>query len=340
MQSKASLRIALFLAAYVATASWVHTAALFPDVPDSLPPDIEKLYDVGRYREAADALQVAVEQKPANASLYFWLGRSFFEMRDFSQSISSLEHAVKLGPERSEYHDWLGRAYGRRAEENSRSNMVGALSMARRTHREFETAVRLDPTNVSAQRDLIAFMVNAPGDLGGGEQRALEQIHSLSDVDAVEGRLAKANLYVVQKKFDLADQEYERILESAPDRINADLEAADYYRDRGDSEHMNRAVEAAAKASPSDSRLSYYRGVALVLSNQEPKVAEEGLRTYIANVPENSELPSHASAYQWLGRLYENQKEPELAAEQYKAALALEPHNKEMREALKQVQKK
>jgi len=339
MQRKLSRNIVLFLAAYFAIASWAH-AGMPSGITASLPPDIAKLYDAGRYREAADALQEALVQNPSNSSLHFWLGRSFFEMRDFNHSISSFEQAATLEPNNSEYHDWLGRACGRKAEENSRSNMASALSMARRTHREFETAVRLDAGNVTAQRDLIAFMASAPSDLGGGEQRALEQIRSLSAVDPVEGTLALADLYATRKKFDLADAEYEKILKSEPARVDAYLEAADYYRDRGDSEHMDQAVQAAAKLDPSDRRLSYYRGVALVLSNKDQKAAEEDLRTYVRSVPENSELPSHASAYEWLGRLYENQKEPKLAAEQYQAALALDPHNKEAREALKQLQKK
>jgi hypothetical protein len=45
--------------------------------------------------------------------------------------------------------------------------LAAALSLTRRTHHEFETAVRLNAKNVTGQRDLIAFMANAPGNLGG-----------------------------------------------------------------------------------------------------------------------------------------------------------------------------
>jgi tetratricopeptide (TPR) repeat protein len=217
--------------------------------------------------------------------------------------------------------------------------MVSALSLARRTHHEFEVAVQLDGTNINARRDLIAFMVNAPGSLGGGEGNALKQIRALSAVDPVEGALALADLYTVQKKFAQASEEYQKVLESAPKRIGEYLEAADYYRDRGDSENMEQAVEGAVKIAPSDRRLSYYRGVALVLENKDSAVAENDLRTYLNTVPDNSEVPTHSSAYEWLGKLYENEKKPDLAAEQYKAALALDPQNKALREALKRLQK-
>jgi tetratricopeptide (TPR) repeat protein len=285
-------------------------------------------------------LQDALDRNPTDASLSYWLGRCFYEIRDFSRAISSFERAIALAPDRSEYHDGLGRACGRKADENSHSDMAGALSMARRTGHEFEAAVRLDPTNIDAQRDLIAFMEGAPGNLGGGEKRAREQIQSLSALDPVEGDLALADLYAVQRKFGQANQEYQRVLGGAPDRIDAYLEVADYYRDRGDAEYMKQAVEAAGKIAPTDRRLPYYRGVALVLENKDPTVAENDLRTYIGTVPDNSEVPKRSSAYEWLGKLYENEGQPDLAAEQFRVGLALDPQNKSLREALKPLQKR
>ena len=137
-------------------------AKALPAGPGVLSPDIAALYNAGQYRRAAEALQAASERNPQDASLHHWLGRCFFEIRDYSHAISSLEHATTLNPGRFEYHDWLGQACGRKADESSHSNMVSALSLARRTHHEFEMAVRLDATNIKAQRDLIAFMANAP----------------------------------------------------------------------------------------------------------------------------------------------------------------------------------
>lgn len=340
MRRKNIGRSFLLVLAALAVTLQARPATAFSAEIDVLPPDIAKLYDAGQYRQATDALQAAVERNPTDASLHYWLGRCFFELRDFGRSISSLEHAVSLAPGRSEYHDWLGRACGRKAEESSHSNMASALSLARRTHHEFETAVRLDATNINAQRDLISFMANAPANLGGGEERAREQIRALSAVDPVEGELAQAELYAIRKKFDQASEEYEKVLSSTSNRINVYLEVADYYRDRRDSGHMQQAIEAAAKIAPSDRRLNYYRGVALVLEKKDPEAAEKDLRTYIGTVPDNSDLPAHSSAYEWLGKLFENEEKPDLAAEQYKAGLTLDPQNKALREALKRLQKR
>jgi tetratricopeptide (TPR) repeat protein len=216
--------------------------------------------------------------------------------------------------------------------------MASALSLARRTHHEFELAVQLDAKNVDAQRDLISFMASAPRDLGGGEDRTLEQIRRFSCIDSLAGMLALADFYATRKKFDQASQEYQQILKSAPNRIDAYFETADYYRDRDDSEHMQQAVEGAQQVSRSDRRLSYYVGVSLVLAKEHSETAEKDLRIYIGSVPDNSELPSHSSAYEYLGKLYENQGRSGLAVEQYKAALALDPHNRAVHEALKKLE--
>jgi len=329
----------LALAVLLAATSVARPVPGLPTALGALAPEIETLYNAGSYSSAAEALQAAIAQHPKDASLYYWLGRCYFEAGDFDHSISTWERAVALDSNRSEYHDWLGRAYGRKAEEDSHSKLASALSLARRTHHEFELAVQLDAKNIDAQRDLIAFMASAPRNLGGGEQRALEQIHTLSGVDPLEGELALADLYAVKKKFEQANEEYQKILKSAPNGIDAYLEAADYYRDQGEAEHMEQAVEAATKITSSDRRLSYYRGVVLVLKKKDSAVAEKDLHTYLDTVPDNSELPAHSSAYEWLGKLYESEKRLDLAAEQYKAALTLDPQNKGLREALKRLQK-
>jgi tetratricopeptide (TPR) repeat protein len=313
------------------------TAASAPAAQSESSPDVEHLYNAGLYQQAVRFLQAGIANNPKDASLHDALGRCYYELGDYNRAVASLEQAIELDPSRSEYHDWLGKAYGRKAEE---SNLFSALSEARKAHREFAEAVRLNPSNLAAQRDLIRYLLNSPGIAGGGAERADEQIQALSVVDGVEGALARAEADVTRKKFELADQEYGKLLEAYHRRIGVDFEIAEYYRDRGDGEHMEQAVAKAAMLDPADIRLNYYRGVALVIKQQDAGRAEQLLRAYLDAVPDNSELPPRASAREWLGRLYEHKHKLDSAAEQYQAALALDPRNKTLREALKRVEKK
>jgi tetratricopeptide (TPR) repeat protein len=303
-----------------------------------LPTDIEPLYNQGLYRQATEALNAAIEREPRGSSLHFWLGRCFFEMREYNRAISSLERAVALEPDRSDYHYWLGKSYGRKAEETSRFSAFSAFSLAHKTHREFETAVRLDENDLEAQRDLIRYLSTAPGIAGGSEEAAEQRIHALAAVNSTEAALAQAGLFASRKKFGEAEQEYRKILDSKPDRIRVYFEIAEYYRDRGDGARLSEATEAAALLAPSDSRLHYYRGIVGVLTNDAPGEAEEHLSYYLQTVPDNDNVPSHSTAHQWLGRLYEKEGQWDQAAQEYHTALTLEPHNKEAREDLKALQ--
>jgi tetratricopeptide (TPR) repeat protein len=305
-----------------------------------LPADIERLYNGGLYHQAAEALNAAIQREPQESSLQFWLGRCFYELRDYGRAVSSLERAITLEPDRSDYHHWLGKASGRKAEETSRFSAFSSISLAHKTHREFEAAVRLDANNLEAQRDLIRYLLSAPGIVGGSEGAAQQRIHVLAAVDSIEGALAQAELFASRKKFEAADEEYRKVLDMKPDRIGVYFEIAQYYRDRGDAARMSEAIEAGGRLAPSDHRLDYYRGVALVLGNQAPGEAEKDLHHYLDTVPDNDNVPSHSTAHEWLGRLHEREGQLDRAAREYQAALRLDPRNKQAREALKALEKR
>jgi len=331
--SKTGAILPVMVLATLLAGAAVRTIAIETD----LPPDIEQLYNSGRYRQAAEALEGAVKQSPSNAPLHYWLGRCFFELRDYNQAATVLERAVALDPSRSDYHDWLGKAFGRKAEESSRFSPFSGFSLARKTHREFETAVALDEHNMEAQRDLIRYLLNAPGIVGGGEDRAMDRIRALSAVDPTEGDLAQAEYLVLRKKFDQASEQYQKVIESKPGRIGVYFEIAEYERDRDDGKRMEQVVEVGAKLVPFDPRLSYYRAVAWILQKKNSDDAEKNLRRYLASVPDSSEAPPHSSAREWLGTLYEQEGKLDEAAEQYQTTLTLDPHSKVARDGLKRL---
>lgn len=305
-----------------------------------LPADIERLYNGGLYRQAAEALTAAIQREPQESSLHYWLGRCFYELRDYNRAVSSLERAIALEPDRSDYHDWLGKSYGRKAEEANRFTPFSSISLAHKTRREFEMAVRLDANNMEAQRDLIRYLMNAPGIVGGSEGAAEQRVRALTAVDSIEGELAQAELLASRKKFDEASQQYRKVLDLKPDRIGVYFEIAEYYRDRGDAGQMSEAVEAGALLAPSDHRLDYYRGIALILGNRNQGEAERDLRRYLDTVPDNDNVPSHSTTHEWLGKLYDKEGQLDRAAQEYRAALILDPRNKQASEALKALQRR
>ena len=299
--------------------------------------DAQRDYYAGRYNRAVDALNGAIGKSPEEAPLHFLLGESYYQLREYARAIASLERAVQLSPNNSEYHDWLGKAYGRKAEE---SKFFAGLSWARKAHREFEAAVKLNPNNFEAQRDVIRYEIMAPGIAGGGDEKALSHIAELEKLDSLEGQLARGEFMSTKKRFPEADAVFQKILETNTDRAGVYFEVSDYYRDRQNVEKMGEAISDAERVDPEDRRLKFYRGVLLVMKGKNTAEAETLLKSYLSTVPENSDLPSHSSAWEWLGKLYESEGRFSEAAEGYRRSLSLDPHNKVVEEELKRVEKR
>jgi tetratricopeptide (TPR) repeat protein len=299
--------------------------------------DAQRDYNAGRYNRAVDEVTIASKKSPNDASLHFILGQCYYQLGEFTSAAASLEHAVQLDPNQSEYHDWLGKAYGRKAEE---SVFFSAMSWARKTHKEFEVAVQLNASNFEAQRDLIRYEMNAPGIVGGGDEKALKHIDELEKINSLEGQLARGEFFATKRRMGEADAVYAKILESNSDRIGIYLEVADYYRDRQNAEKMGEAIAAAERIDPDDRRLKFYKGIFFVIKGGNPNDAELLLKAYLNTVPIHSDLPPHAIAREWLGKLLESQGKFAEAADEYRKSLVLDPHNKGVEEALKRVERK
>ena len=299
--------------------------------------DAQHDYNAGRYNRAVDALNSAIAKSPEDASLHLLLGQCYYQLREFNRAIASLERAVQIASKESEVHDWLGKAYGRKAEE---SIFLSAMTWARKTHREFEIAVELNPQNFEAQRDLIRYEMNAPSVVGGGDDKALKHIEGLEKLDSIQGQLARGEFFATKKRIPEADAVFGKLLESGSDRAGVYFEVSDYYRDRGNAAKMAQAIDKAEQIDADDRRLKFYKGVLLIMQAKDPGQAETLLKTYMATVPDNSDLPPHAAVREWLGKLYESQGRFSEAAEEYRNSLLLDPHNRTVEEALKRVEKK
>jgi tetratricopeptide (TPR) repeat protein len=294
----------------------------------------ERQFNSGNYTSSITTLQSAVTQNPNSAETYFWLGRNYYELRDYDSSITNLEKSVQLDAKNSLYHMWLGRAYGGKADRER------SFSVAKKVKREFQQAVQLNPSNLPARRDLEEYDLDAPWIVGGDKDEAKAQVEAIAAIDPVEGHLARATLYVESKKPDLAEAEYREVMKLKPNRLDSYLEVATFYLRQGKATDAEAAIQAVAQISPNDPRLNFYRGVSRVVTGTEQTRAEEYLKSYLASTPDRSDWPSHASARDWLGRLYEAEGKRAEAAEQYRAALQLDPSRKDTKARLQQLEKK
>lgn len=293
-------------------------------------------FEVGDYPKAIQMLQAAAAKEPSNGDIQLLLAKSYLELQEHDAAIHSAEKAVALDPQSSIYHEWLGRAYGEKAD---RAGWFSAISLAKKTNKEFQTAVELDSRNFSARQALIEFDCSAPGMVGGGEDKAQPHIKELMQLDAAEGHYAAGNCRRQKKDFAVTDEEFTKALESRPKSPELIYDIGDYAVKRGQAERLMTVAEAGERAAPNDPRARFYRAVGLVLQKEKPEEAETLLRDYAKRAPKRTGFPSPAAAHAWLGRLYESKDDLGSAKEEFENALRLDPKNKIAQEELKKLKK-
>jgi tetratricopeptide (TPR) repeat protein len=321
--------------------------ALFPPafvgadcVPASVPDDAADLrsakesFDAGDYVSAQKTLQATLEKSAADPEIHFWLGRSSYELFDFNSAAVSFERAIQLDPKSSLYRQWLGRACSEKADREH------SLSLAHKTKKEFQIAVQLDPSNVSARRDLAEYEMDAPWIAGGDKDDARKQVEAIAALDPVEGSLARAQyIFHVEKKPAQAEEFYRQLLRQKPQQIQPYFEVARFFQGRDRPADIELAIQGAASIDASDPRLDYFRGVALFLEGKDLPGAERFLSQYLRMAPQRSNWPFHADALEWLGRTLEAEGKRAEAMAQYREALRLDPRHKSARERLNKLEK-
>ena len=296
----------------------------------------QRAYEASDYAKAILELQGAAAKEPQNGDVQLLLAKSYLELQERDPAIKSAEKAVTIDPQNSAYHEWLGRAYGEKADHAS---WFSAISLAKKTRKEFETAVQLDARNYSARQALIEFDCTASGIVGGGEEKALPHIKQLAEMDAAEGHYAAGNCRRQKKDYAVTDEEFAKALESHPKSAELIYDIGDYAVKRSQPERLLAVAEQGERVAPGDPRGKFYRGVALVLNKENSEKAERLLREYAKKAPKRSGYPRPAAAHAWLGRLFEDQNKMEEAAKEFESALNLDPKNKMAQEALKRLKK-
>jgi tetratricopeptide (TPR) repeat protein len=295
-----------------------------------------RAYEICDYEKAAELLQQAATTNPSNGEIHLLLAKTYYEAEHHDAAIASAEKAVALEPQNSVYHEWLGRVYGEKADH---AGMFAALSLAKKARREFEKAVELNEMNFGAQQALIEFDCSAPGFAGGGEDKARAEIAKVATLDVAEGHYAAGNCRRQKKDFEAANKEFDEALAHHPKAADLIYDIGDYAMKHDQAERLKMVVEEGERAAPGDPRGGFYKGVALVLANEQSEDAERLLREYLKGSWMRNNYPRPWIAHEWLGRLYESKDERQGAIEEYETALKLDPKTKGAREALKRLKK-
>ncbi len=232
------------------------------------------LYEQTQYDESLKALTGLAASGPVSSLR----GRNYFMKNDFKQAATLFEQAISLVPNSSEYYLWLGRAFGRRAETSSFLTAPGYASKARQN---FEKAVQLDPKNGEALSDLFEYYLQAPGFLGGGQDKAIALIEKMAAIDPAERHFAQARVAEEQKDWVQVEAQLRRAADLAPQQIGRLIDLAKFFSKRGRPVEAEAIFARAAKLNPESPKLLIERAAAYVEQRQHPAEARRLLERYL-----------------------------------------------------------
>jgi tetratricopeptide (TPR) repeat protein len=301
-------------------------AFVFASASDS-PQD---LLTAGRVDEAIRILERQIRDAPG-ADAYNLLCRAEFELDAWDASISACEKAVALAPSNGLYHLWLGRGYGEKAD---RVIFFRAVGLAKKVRTEFERAVELAPDNWEARTDLAEFYLEAPGIVGGSEDKARIQAEALMKLNPGMAHWVRARIAQKNKDNDEAEREYRAEIEASGGGVRAWVNLAGFYRRVNRLDDMVQALQT-METQPLDRPAALMDGAGLLFrTGRDYSLAIRLVTRYLSSPTE--EWPAF-KARNLLGDLLEKQGDRKGAAEQYRAALSLAHTYKHAQESLQRM---
>lgn len=246
------------------------------------------------------------------------LCRAYLAIDDLNRAETSCKKAIALEPANSRYHRWMGHVYGAKAD---RANFLSAAGLAGKTRQELERAVQLDPSDVEARSDLAEFYFEAPGIVGGGQDKARAQARIFAT--SAPAREHWVYAHIAEKNGDptTAEREYRLMIEASGGDSEAWLSLALFYRHQRRYDDMEQALIRTSQAPTSkpdvlvDAAQNFYR------TNRNTPLAIELLKRYLASGPVE-EAPAFKAHY-LLGMLLERQGDKMAAAREYRSSLSL-----------------
>ena len=278
----------------------------------------EELLAAGRVDETIATLKRQISATPNDPGLSNLLCRAYYQLQEWDEAESSCRRAVSLNLENSGFHLWLGRVYGEKA---NRTNFVAAASLAVKVHAEFERAVQLNTKSLDARLDLTEFYVEAPGFMGGGEDKARQQAQSIGLLSQGREHWVYARIADHKKDSASAEREYRQYIDLSNGDSEAWLNLALFLRRQARVDEMEQAIVKLNQAPLSKAGSLVEAAEALYRTGRNYPLAAQLLRRYLAVGPVE-DAPAF-KAHHLLGQVLETQGDKTGAASEYQASLQL-----------------
>ncbi|MBD2147786.1 serine protease [Sphaerospermopsis sp. FACHB-1194] len=261
-----------------------------------------QLWRLRRLPEAIEAFDRAIQLKPAFIHLaYYGKGLALSSKKKYQEAVAPLQQAVKSQP------DFV-------AAWSQLSKVYIYLQQPKEALPAINKAIELQPNNPNWYNEKSGVL--------SALKRYAEAEVAINEAIKLSPRSGfytnRGNLYVQQKKWELALADYNQAININPDFALAYYNRGNLYSDQKKWELALADYNQAIKINPDDADAYNNRGV--LYSDQ--KKWELALADYNQAIKIN---PDDAGAYNNRGALYSDQKKWELALADYNQAIKINP---------------
>ena len=232
----------------------------------------------------------------------------------------------------------LGESHGRKARQ---SGLLAQAGLAKKARGGFEKAAEVDPDNLEVKRNLVEFYTRAPAFMGGGKDKALEQIEEISKRDRARGAEALGLHHRWLEQTDEALAAYDQALAIREDWATPHYEAAVALRTKSRHDEAARRLADALETDTNHRMAQFDLGA---LAAEQPSVlaqanlaqATAALQSYVSR-PACGEDPPVFEAHLNLARIHEHQGALDAARSSYERVIELQPTHRAATRALKRL---
>jgi tetratricopeptide (TPR) repeat protein len=252
----------------------------------------EELFSQANY----DGSLALLDKRASDPGALFLIGRNYLMSGHLKKASDYLGRAVAADPANSEYEDWLGRTYGRRAEK---SNFISAAGWAVKARQAFEKAVALDPKNVDALDDLFDYYLEAPGFMGGGEDKAAQVADKIAAIDLAQGLYDRSKLAQKAKNYPKAEEYLRQAIAISPQSVGHTIELGRLLAKEGRASEADAVFAQAQEAAPNSPSVLFAHADVLIKQKRDLDEARNLLERYLQS-PITPDDPPRDEAYRLL----------------------------------------
>ena len=288
-------------------------------------------YDARNWDVAKQEYSALAQSLPNDVTPVLYLGRIALAQNDIEEAIHHFERCVSIDERNADCHAWLGNALGGAAQ---RANKFKLPFLAKRTKKEFDRAIELDPTNVEGRMGEMQYYLYAPGMFGGSTDKAREQAAEIEKTNKLRGAVAFGIIADRVKDDKAAEAAYQRAILAAPDSVAGYNGLVNVYvREKRWSDAF-ATLDRVAGRIPTEHNIPLSIARVALLSGEQLPRGEEAVKRWLGNPPVQANNDTRAVAHLRLGQIYEKTARRDLARAEFEQALRLNPKLDEANKAL------